>query len=139
MPLATDSSTTPTIKSRNSRAVLLYLMLLLAHLAHILEEVWGHFQLMDRLFGEGWFLVANWVLFCIPVFFFYNWLRGKKWARTWSLLYAGFMMANGFGHNIATAVTGRYKGGFAGGFSGIALFMIGFLLIRKILREGRCS
>jgi len=31
----------------------LYLMMLAAHLAHVLEEVWGRFWLMNAFYGLG--------------------------------------------------------------------------------------
>jgi hypothetical protein len=93
--------------------------------AHIFEEVWGGFWLMKHVFGLGWFLVVNWILFCIPVMIFYFVLREKRWAYYLSFVYAGIMIANGVGHNIATIITGRYFDGFAGGYTGIGLLLAG--------------
>jgi hypothetical protein len=56
----------------NSKVILFYLLMLVGHVAHFLEEVWGRFWLMDAVFGLGWFLVVNWVLFCIPVVILYK-------------------------------------------------------------------
>lgn len=109
----------------NSKVILFYLLMLVMHIAHVLEEIWGRFWLIDAFFGQGWFLVANWVLFCIPVVVFYFVLRDKRWAFYLGIAYAGIMTLNGFGHNIATIVTGRYFGGFAGGYTGIGLLLIG--------------
>jgi hypothetical protein len=109
--------------------------MLVGHVAHILEEIWGRFWLMDTSFGLGWFLVANWVLFCIPVIVFYFVLHEKRWAFYLSMIYAGIMILNGVGHSIATIVTGRYFGGFAGGYTGITLLLIGPPMIHY-LRKG---
>jgi hypothetical protein len=38
------------------------------------------------------------------------------------------MALQGVGHNFVTIITGRYFDGFAGGFTGIGLFIIGTLL-----------
>lgn len=113
----------------NSKVILFYLLMLVGHLAHVFEEIWGRFWLMDAVFGLGWFLVVNWVLFCIPIVLFYFVLREKRWAFYLSMIYAGVMILNGVGHNIAMMVTGWYFGGFAGGHAGIALILIGPPLI----------
>lgn len=106
-----------------------YLLMLVGHVAHILEEVWGGFWLMHAFFGQGWFLVVNWLLFCVPVTLFYYVLHERRWAYHMSILYAGFMILQGIGHNVATMVTGKYFGGFAGGYTGIAFLFIGPPLI----------
>lgn len=108
--------------------------MLATHLAHVFEEVWAGFFLME-VYGTGWFLILNWLLWCIPAVLFYWVLRGRRWATRWSSVYAGVMIANGIGHNVLTLITGRYFGGFAGGFSGIALIVIGTALILTLRRE----
>lgn len=117
-----------------STSVPVYLLMLAAHVAHILEETWGDFWLMDRLGASAW-VAANWVLFCVPVALFYFVLRGRRWAYTLSTVYAGVMIANGLGHNIATLVSRRYFDGFAGAYSGIALIVVGVPMIH-LLRTG---
>jgi hypothetical protein len=114
---------------KNSKIISFYLLMLVGHVAHILEEIWGRFWLIDSFYGLGWFLVANWVLFCIPVIFFYFVLHQKRWAFYLSIIYAGVMILNGIGHNIATLVTGSYFGGFAGGYTGLGLIVIGIPMI----------
>jgi hypothetical protein len=117
-----------------SRAVLFYLLMLLAHIAHVFEEVWARFWILQRI-GLGGFLAANWVLFSIPVTLLYFILHRKRWAFQLAILYAGFMGVQGFVHNIATIVTGRYFGGYAGGFSGIAMILISWPLVRHLIKE----
>jgi hypothetical protein len=99
-------------------ALLAYLGLLVFHVAHVAEEVLGGF-------------VIPLILFCL-------WLRGHRLAGELSALYAGLMVLNGLGHNIMTLVTGRYSGGYAGGFSGIGLAVSGgaFLIIQRRQRAG---
>jgi hypothetical protein len=75
------------------------------------------------------------VLFCIPVVFFYFVLNDKPWAYYMSMVYAGIMFLNGFGHNIVTIVTGKYFNGFAGGYIGIGLIVIAPLMIYYLKRE----
>ena len=117
-----------------NKIIILYLLLLLFHIAHVFEEVWGRFWIMDSIFGLGWFLIINWLLLCIPFVFFYLVLNEKRWAYILSIVYAGIMILNGVVHNIATIVTGRYFGGFAGGFTGIGLIIIGLALIYYLKR-----
>jgi len=111
-----------------NKIIIFYLLLLLFHVAHVFEEAWGHFWIMDSIFGPGRFLALNWLLLCIPFVLFYFTLNEKRWAYILSIVYAGIMILNGIGHNIATLVTGRYFGGFAGGFTGIGLIIIGTIL-----------
>jgi hypothetical protein len=117
-----------------NRAVLFYLLMLLAHVAHVFEEVWARFWILQRI-GLAGFLAVNWVLLSIPVALLYFILHRKRWAFQLGILYAGFMGVQGFVHNIATIVTGRYFGGYAGGFSGIAMILISWPLVRHLLRE----
>lgn len=118
----------------DSRAVIAYLSLLAFHVAHILEEILGGFIVLHKL-GLTRFMVGNWVLFCVPMTFFYCWLLGRPWARRMSVLYAGFMILNGIGHNVMTLATGRYVDGYAGGFSGIGLAVSGMFLLIYLLRK----
>jgi hypothetical protein len=57
------------------------------------------------------------------------------------MVYALFMVLNGMGHNIATIVTGKYFGGYAGGFSGLGLVIFGiplsFLLFKNSPKRNR--
>ncbi len=115
-----------------NRIILLYLLLLLAHVAHVFEEVWGRFIAIDVLGSLGRFLVLNWVTFCIPVVFFFFILRQKRWAYYAGMFYAAIMILNGLGHNIMTIATGKYFGGWAGGFTGIALIIIGSFLLHAL-------
>jgi len=117
-----------------NKVVIFYLFMLINHVAHIFEEAWGRFWLIDSFFGMGWFLAANWLLFCIPVALFYFVLNEKRWAYRLSIIYAGIMILNGIGHNLATILTGRYFGGFAGGFTGIGLIIIGSALFYYLLK-----
>jgi hypothetical protein len=122
-----------------SRPVIgLYLGLLAFHFAHVLEEIHGRFWIMNKIYGPGWFMAVNWLLFCIPVVFFYFMLAGKRWAYYCGIIYAGLMTLNGLGHNLAVIITGRYYDGFAGNYTGIAFIIIGPPLIyhlRKLWRK----
>jgi len=106
-----------------------YLLILVVHIAHIFEETWGRFFLIDAVLGLGWFLITNWVLFCIPVVFFYFVLNDKPWAYYLSMVYAGIMVLNGVAHTFAMIITGRYFNGFAGGYTGVGLILVGSPMI----------
>jgi hypothetical protein len=118
------------------------MFLLLFHLAHVFEEVWGQFRAIEILGGLGWFLMINWLLFGLVLGIFYFILAGKHRAYYLGIAYALIMVLNGIGHNIAMIVTGDYFGGYAGGFSGIGLILVGGALayyLRKELCHGRES
>ena len=117
------------------RTILLYLALLLAHLAHIFEEIAGDFIAIPRLGGTGNFLIINWLTFAIPVVFLYFIIIGQRWAYWAGLLYAAIMTLNGLVHNLAVIVTVKYYGYYAGSFSGIALIIIGPLLFASLKRK----
>ncbi len=112
----------------------LYLLMLAAHVAHIMEELAGHFWLMN-VYGDTLFLILNWLLFCIPVGIYYLILLGHRRGYQLGIVYAVLMILNGIGHNLATIMTGRYYGGFAGGISGIALLAAGIPLLYSLWRE----
>jgi hypothetical protein len=122
----------------NKNAIIpIFLLMLLLHVAHVFEEVWGRFWIMNAIYGLGWFLVANWVLLCIPVVIFYFYLQHQHWALIMSLVYAGAMMINGLGHILATLVTGKYFDGYAGGYIGAGLVLVGLLLMYNLFKELR--
>jgi hypothetical protein len=120
---------------RKSRAILFFLLLLLMHIAHVFEEVWGQFRAIDILGGPGRFLIANWFLLSVVVLILYFIIHGSRTAYNLGIIYAAVMILNGLGHNIATLVTGEYFGAFAGGFTGIALILVGLPLIYYLRKE----
>jgi len=111
-----------------NKLIILYLFMFINHVAHVFEETWGRFWILNTV-GLGLFLTINAFLFCIPVILFYFVLHNNRWAYMLSMVYAAFMALQGVGHIIATMITGKYFDGFAGGFTGIGLFLIGSLMI----------
>jgi hypothetical protein len=110
-----------------------YLSLLFFHVAHVFEETWGRFWIMDRM-GEGWYLAVNLVLFAIPLVLFYLILTVRRIGYVLGIIYAAFMALNGIAHNAALIATSTYFGGSAGSFSGIGLVLAGIpaaLYLRK--------
>ena len=109
--------------SSDSRA--LFVFLLLAHAAHVGEEAWGRFWLIDAVFGMPAFLVVNALgLVAAGVVFVLAAQGTRGWTRV-AIVYAAFMALQGLGHNGALLLTGRYFGGFAGGVTGVALLGFG--------------
>jgi hypothetical protein len=119
---------------KNNKLIILYLLMLVAHVAHVFEETWGRFWILNHV-GLGMYLTINWILFCIPVTLFYFVLKNKPWALKVSIIYAVFMALQGIGHNVATMITGKYFDGFAGGYTGIVLLLIGPALIYSLSKE----
>lgn len=118
--------------------ILLFLLMLVLHLAHVLEEVWGKFFMMEAVLGMGWFLMINGILWCIPLIILCFLIKGKYYSYILAIIYSSIMLINGFAHNVLTLITGRYYKGFAGGFTGIGLVMIGIpliLILWKKIRE----
>jgi hypothetical protein len=116
-----------------NKVVIFYLLIVINHVAHVFEEVWGRFWILNKI-GLGKYLSINLVLFCIPIFLFYSVLNNKRWAYKLSIVYAGFMGLQGIGHNVATIITGRYFNGFAGGYTGIGLIITGTMMIYYLLK-----
>jgi hypothetical protein len=120
----------------NYKVIIFYLLMLMNHVAHIFEETWGRFFILNKI-GLGWFLSINWMLLCIPVITFYFVLRNKLWAIKLSIVYAAFMALQGVGHNIITIIKGRYFDANAGGFTGIGMIIIGSALTYYLIMEIR--
>ena len=68
----------------NDKVVIFYLLMLINHVAHVFEETWGRFWILNKV-GLGLYLAINWVLFCIPVILFYFVLNNKRWAYKLSI------------------------------------------------------
>lgn len=91
---------------------------------------------MDKIFGPRWFMIVNWLLYCVPVAIFYFILIKKRWAYYAGIVYTAVMILNGLVHNLSVIITGHYFGGFAGNITGLAFIAIGPVLIyhlRKII------
>jgi hypothetical protein len=122
------------MKQKN-KAIVYYLILISFHFAHVLEETWRRFWLIDALGNIGVFLFINWILFFIPLILLYYVILGKRVAYKLSIAYAIFMVLNGIGHNIATVVTGKYFYGYAGGVSVIGPIIFGVLLLLSLFKN----
>jgi len=119
---------------QKDKVVICFLLMLIMHVAHLSEEIWGRFWILNKV-GLGFYLIINCALFCIPVTLFYFVLNKYRWAYKLSVVYAAFMVLQGIGHNVGTIITRRYFDGFAGGYSGIGLAVIGSALIYYLLKR----
>jgi hypothetical protein len=113
----------------------LFGLLLVAHAAHVAEEAWGGFWLIDAVLGMRWFLVFNALGWIVALTLFLGVRRGMRGAYVLAIAYSLFMALQGVGHNLTWLVTGRYFGGFAGGISGLALLGVGIPLALALRRE----
>ncbi len=121
----------------DKRILISYLALLAFHVAHVFEEVWGGFRVMQTI-GAGWFLIVNWVLFLIPLVFLYLILTGKRAGYYLSMAYGALMVLNGIGHNIGTIIIGHYPNEFAGAYSGVGLIIFGAAVVyylRQMIKD----
>jgi hypothetical protein len=116
-----------------NKIVIFYILVLVIHVAHIIEEVLGRFWLLNKI-GLMWYITINVLLFFIPVTLFIFVLRNKPWAIKVSIVYAVFMALQGVGHNIGTMLSGKYFDGFAGGYTGIGLLVFGSSLIYYLMK-----
>ncbi|MFX0095342.1 MAG: hypothetical protein ACFFBD_26645 [Candidatus Hodarchaeota archaeon] len=114
----------------------LFLLMLVLHIAHVFEEIWGEFWMIDIL-SLKLFLVINWILYCIIIGLFYFMLEKRKWAYQLAIIYAGFMGLQGIAHVLATIISGNYFGGFAGGVTGLAVFITSIPLVYHLIKEIR--
>jgi hypothetical protein len=124
----------------DKKLVMLYILLLVGHMAHVIEEILGDFIAIEKFKSPEFFLAVNLLLFAIPVMLFCFFLQKKRWAYKLSIIYAGIMVLNGMAHITATLITGRYFHGYAGCFTGIWLIVIGVILIYYMimsLKENR--
>ena len=118
----------------DNRVIVLYLFMLAFHVAHVFEEVYGRFWILNSV-GLKWFLIINWILFLFPLLFFYLLLAGYKLSIYLGMLYSLIMIINGLMHNTAYFVTGKYFDGFAGGITGIFLILTGIPLFFNLKKK----
>ena len=117
------------------KIIIVYILMLIAHVGHVTEEILGRFFLIEKFGGLPQFLAINIFLFIVVLLLFVWVVKEKRRAYKLSIVYAAIMIINGLGHNVATIVSGKYYDGFAGGYSGIALMFFGALLIYFLRKE----
>ena|SRR3989338_9608618 len=109
-----------------------YFILLIIHFIHIIEELLGNVYFIDSIYGGlKWFLVINISLWIIPLIIFF--LEDKKYYYKLILCYAVIMVLDGLDHIIKLIIMQKsYEGGL---LTGIALLIIGIIIIKKIIDQ----
>ena len=109
-----------------------YFILLIIHFIHIIEELLGNVYFIDSIYGGlKWFLVINISLWIIPLIIFF--LEDKKYYYKLILCYAVIMVLDGLDHIIELIIMQKsYEGGL---LTGIALLIIGIIIIKKIIDQ----
>lgn len=117
------------------RIVRLYVLLTVIYLAHVCEEAVGRFLAVNILGGLAPYLVINAVILVVVVVILHYLLIGRRRGYVAALGYAAVMILNGAGHIIGWGVTGRYRDGFAGAYTGVGYLLIGPWLVYYLWKE----
>jgi len=115
-----------------------FVTLLVLHLAHVIEEIFGKFRAIEVMGSLTIFILVNIILLSIPVVILVYLWKERRWALYAGMAYAIIMGINGLGHIIGYAVTGEYIGFFAGAVSGIGMILVAPPLIISLRRALRC-
>lgn len=117
------------------RAILLYVLLLVVHAFHVLEEVVGRAYFIDSFYGGLHnFLIVMIVLLIIPLFLLYWIIKKNKIAMYLAFFYPVVMMIDGLDHIVEVFIIGKYIAGAAGLITGLAFLPIGIVLILQLKR-----
>ena len=118
------------------KSILLFAVLLLLQIAHIFEEILGNAWFIEELYGSlRNFILVMIILFIIPLFLFYFFLKNRKLAYPLILIYVSIMLLDGLIHIIETLIFKKYFNGSAGLFTGIFFIIVGTMLIYYIKKE----
>ena len=104
-----------------------YILLIIFHFLHIIEEIIGGASFIDNFYGGvGNFIIVMGILFIIPVLLLYFTLRKNRLTYYLSYVYAVIMIIDGLEHMI---------GFTAGAYTGIGLIILGALLSFSLWRN----
>ncbi len=123
------------------KIIILYIGLLIAYIAHVVEEIMGDFIIIKLLGSIYIFIVINIAMFLVLLMILFFLRQGKRLATLIAIFISVIMFANGFLHILATLITGRYFNGFAGAFTGIALILFSvplFINLYKYYKINHC-
>lgn len=113
-----------------------YILLLLFHILHVVEEIFGNAYFIESFYGGlRNFLLIMILLWVIPAILFYFLLKRNKAAIYLSLIYSIIIIIDGLDHIIEFFIIGKYFNGAAGLFTGIIFLPLGILLIISLRRE----
>ena len=109
------------------KEVLIFILLLITHLFHIIEEVLGNAYFIESLYkGLTNFLVINMILWIIPIILFFYIIKKKKIAYYFSIIYGLMMIFDGLDHIVRN---------YSGFYTGILLIIFGYYLIYYLKKE----
>lgn len=119
-----------------SKIFIYYILLLLFHALHVVEEILGKAYFIESFYGGlRNFLIIMILLWLIPAILFYFLLKRNKTAVYLSLIYPIIIIIDGLDHVIEFFIIGKYFNGAAGLFTGIIFLPLGILLIISLRRE----
>ena len=96
---------------------------------NIIEEFFGNFWLITKVYGEPAFLLVNGVFLAIGIFLLLSMKKEKAWSLRMSVYYVSVLMINGIVHNLVTLSTGYFSGSYPTGFSGLLFVVTAPILI----------
>lgn len=110
-----------------------YVLLLIIHGLHLIEEVFGSASFVEFVYGGiKNFLIINISLLIIPAILFYFVLKREKIALYLAFAYSLIMIIDGLDHIIEFFLQGAYFGGAAGFFTGLLFLPVSIFLIIEI-------
>ncbi len=117
-----------------NKLVSTYVLLLLLHTLHILEEIIGSARFIHTIYGGlSNFLFVNIVLLMIPLMLFYFVIKQNKISLCLAMLYSLIMLIDGLDHIITYLMSTPYIGGAAGIVTGILFIPTSILLFTTLL------
>ena len=115
------------------KTTFLILLLLILHLAHIIEEIFGNAWFIEKFYGGiNNFIIITGILFLISLLFCYLFIINAKFSFYLIFIYSVILILDGFDHIIEIIVLKKYFNGVAGVFTGIGFIIIGLLFLRSL-------
>ena len=110
------------------KTTFLILLLLLTHLVHIIEEIFGNAWFIEKVYGGiNNFIIIMTILYLISFLFFYLFVRNVRFSFYLVFIYIVILILDSFDHIIEVIILKKYFDGAAGVFTGICFIIIGFL------------
>ena len=111
------------------KEVLIFVLLLITHFIHIIEEVLGNAYFIESFYKSlANFLIINVSLWIIPIILLFYVIKKKKIAYYFSFIYGLIMIFDGLDHIIRK---------YDGVYSGFALVILGLLLVYYLWKESK--
>lgn len=99
---------------------------------NIIEEFFGGFWVVTKVYGELPFLLVNGFFVAIGVFLLLSMKKEKAWALRMSVYYVFVLMLNGIVHNLVTLSTGHFSGDYPVGFTGLLFVVTAPILVYHV-------